>query len=117
MGPSAGKNGIYHLTPDLVNDAIHWVEQHDAVSPQKPFFLYLATGASHSLHHVPPEWVAKQKGLFDQGWTNSASTLRPTEGNRRDSRERGTDSGTAAIPAWDSLTEPQKKLLSHQMEV
>jgi len=116
--PATGHKGIYHLTPDLVNDAIHWVEQHDAVSPQKPFFLYLATGATHSPHHVPQEWVAKQKGLFDQGWDKLREQTFARE------REIGAIPANAEltprpkeIPAWDSLTEPQKKLLSHQMEV
>ena len=115
---AAGHKGIYHLTSDLVNDAIHWVEQHDAVSPQKPFFLYLATGATHQPHHVPQEWVAKQKGLFDEGWDK----LREHTFARQ--KEIGAIPANAEltprpreIPAWDSLTESQKKLLSHQMEV
>jgi len=116
--PATGHNGIYHLTPDLVNNAIQWVQQHDAVSPQKPFFLYLATGATHSPHHVPQEWVSKQKGAFDQGWDE----LRKQTFARQ--KEIGVIPASAEltprpkeIPAWDSLTGSQKKLLSHQMEV
>jgi hypothetical protein len=58
----------YYLTTDLVDDAIHWIHQHDAIAPQKPFFVYFATGATHAPHHVPKEWIDKYKGRFDEGW-------------------------------------------------
>ncbi len=115
--PATPRDG-YHLTSDLVNDAIHWVQQHDSSAPQKPFFMYFATGATHVPHHVPAEWVAKYRAKFDQGWdklraesfarqkelgvipTNTELTPRPKD-----------------IPAWDSLTADQKRLVSRQMEV
>jgi arylsulfatase A-like enzyme len=115
--PSTPEQG-YHLTTDLVNDASRWVQQHDAISPQKPFFLYFATGATHTPHHVAKEWIAKYAGKFDQGWdilreqtyahqkefgiipANTELTPRPKE-----------------MPAWDSLNANQKKLLAHEMEV
>jgi arylsulfatase A-like enzyme len=75
--PATGHNGIYHLTPDLVNNAIQWVQQHDAVTPQKPFFLYLATGATHSPHHVPQEWSRSRRALSTGAGMNSASRPLP----------------------------------------
>ena len=66
--PPTNPAGGYHLTTDLANDATRWVQQHDAVSPQKPFFLYFATGATHEPHQVPQEWIDKYKGKFEQGW-------------------------------------------------
>jgi arylsulfatase len=115
--PASPKEG-YHMTTDLVNDAIGWVRRHDAMTPSKPFFLYFATGATHSPHHVPKQWTDKFKGKFDQGWdkmreetfkrqkelgvipTNAQLTPRPKE-----------------IVAWDSLNAAQQRLLAHQMEV
>ena len=38
----------YHLTTDLVNDATRWVQAHHALPPERPFFLYFATGAMHA---------------------------------------------------------------------
>ena len=32
------------------------------------FFLYFATGACHSPHHAPPDWIARYHGQFDDGW-------------------------------------------------
>jgi arylsulfatase A-like enzyme len=108
----------YHLTADLVNEATRWVQQHDAVSPQKPFFLYLATGATHEPHHVPQAWIDKYKGKFDQGWDQ----LREQTFARQ--KEFGIIPAGAALtprpqelPAWNSLTADVKKLLAHQMEV
>ena len=39
-----------------------------SLTPDKPFFIYFAPGATHAPHHVPKEWIAKYKGKFDQGW-------------------------------------------------
>ena len=115
--PATPKQG-YHLTTDLANEAISWLHQHDAVANEKPFFLYFATGATHAPHHAPKEWIDRYKGKFDQGWdklreetfarekalgvipANAELTPRPAE-----------------LPAWDSLTSEQKKLLAHEAEV
>jgi arylsulfatase len=116
--PSKTAEQGYHLTTDLADDAISWLHQHDSVAPDKPFFLYFATGAAHTPHHVAPEWIAKYKGKFDQGWdklreetfarqkaagiipANAELTPRPAE-----------------LPAWDSLSPEQQKLLAHQAEI
>ena len=39
-----------------------------ALTPDKPFFMYFAPGATHAPHHVPKEWIDKNKGRFDAGW-------------------------------------------------
>jgi arylsulfatase len=115
--PATKREG-YHLTVDLVNDATRWVQQHDASVPQKPFFLYFATGATHVPHHVPAEWVAKYRGKFDEGWDQ----LRQQSFARQ--KELGVIPANAEltprpkdIPAWDSLSAEQKRLVSRQMEV
>ncbi len=115
--PASPKEG-YHLTTDLVNDAIGWVRCHDAITPAKPFFLYFAAGATHSPYHAPKQWVDKFKGRFDQGWDK----LREDIFKRQ--KELGVIPGNAEptprpkeLPAWDSLSAAQKKLLARQMEV
>ena len=52
----------------MTNQAISWVRFQQALSPDKPFFMYFAPGATHAPHHVPKEWIEKYKGKFDQGW-------------------------------------------------
>ena len=58
----------YHFTVDMTNQAINWVKAQQSMTPDKPFFVYYATGAVHAPHHVPKEWADKYKGQFDKGW-------------------------------------------------
>ncbi len=111
------ENG-YHFTIDITNHAIKWLHEQDAVAANKPFFLYFATGATHEPHQVPQKWVDLYKGKFDKGW----------DAIRQETFDRQKALGIipanaeltprpAGLPAWDSLTPDQKKLLAHQMEV
>ncbi|MSZ30464.1 MAG: sulfatase-like hydrolase/transferase, partial [Actinobacteria bacterium] len=58
----------YHLTEDLVDRAIEFIHDAKSVRPDKPFFTYLAFGATHAPHQSPPEYLAKYRGRFDAGW-------------------------------------------------
>ena len=58
----------YHLTSDLVNNALGWLDDYRAFDPNKPFFMYLAPGGVHGPHHVFPKWADKYDGKFDDGW-------------------------------------------------
>lgn len=113
---TAGKD--YLLTPDLANRSIEWMRLHQSISPDKPWFVYFAPGATHAPHHVSKDWIAKFKGKFSMGWdkyreqalaqqkkigvvpANTLLTKRPVE-----------------IPAWDSLNANEKVLYEKQMEV
>ena len=55
----------YHFTTDMTNQAIQWIRSQQALTPDKPFFTYFATGATHAPHHVPKEWIDKFRGKFD----------------------------------------------------
>ena len=43
----------YHVTEDLADRAIENITDLRAVDPDKPFFLYFATGACHSQARIP----------------------------------------------------------------
>jgi arylsulfatase A-like enzyme len=58
----------YHFTTDMTNQAITWARSQQSLTPDKPFFIYFATGATHAPHHVPADWVDRHKGKFDEGW-------------------------------------------------
>jgi arylsulfatase A-like enzyme len=47
----------YHLSEDLADDAIGWLHKHKAFQPDKPFFMYWASGAIHGPHQVAKEWA------------------------------------------------------------
>jgi len=112
------KDPKYHFMTDMTNQAIKWVESVKSLTPDKPFFLYFAPGATHAPHHVPKEWIAKYKGRFDQGWDK----LRE-ETLSRQIRLGVVPAGTKlaqkpeAIKDWDKLTSDEKKLFARQMEV
>ncbi|HQR04842.1 MAG: arylsulfatase [Proteobacteria bacterium] len=108
----------YHLTTDLVNDAITWLHGLESATPDKPYFLYFAPGAAHEPHHVPAEWIARYKGRFDAGW----DVLRAETYERQ--KRLGVIPADAALtprpadlPAWDSLGPDEKRLYARQMEV
>ncbi len=52
----------YHLSEDLSRKALRWVRQQKSLTPDKPFFIYWAPGATHAPHHVPAAWADKYKG-------------------------------------------------------
>ncbi len=65
---TSGGHDYYHLSEDLADDAILWLDEQKAYAPEKPFFVYWAPGAAHGPHHVMKEWADKYKGKFDDGW-------------------------------------------------
>ena len=52
----------YHLSEDLADRAIRYLGEMRSAEPDQPFFLYFATGACHSPHQPPPEWIERYAG-------------------------------------------------------
>ena len=76
----------------MADHAINWIRDQKAQAPDKPFFLYFTTGASHAPHQVPKEWSDKYKGKFDRRLGQTARrNVRAAEEARGNSRERETD--------------------------
>jgi arylsulfatase len=116
IGIPKGKD--YYLPTDMANRTINWIRDQKAQSPDKPFFIYYAPGASHAPHHVPKVWADKYKGKFDLGWDK----LREETFARQ--KKLGVIPADAkltprdpAFPAWDKLPADEKKLYARQMEV
>ena len=112
------KDPNYHFMTDMTNQAIDWMRYQKSLTPDKPFFIYFAPGATHAPHQVPKEWIAKYKGKFDQGWDK----LRE-ETLARQKRLGVVPADTklapkpAAIKDWAALSPDEKKLFARQMEV
>ena len=107
----------YHFTTDMTNEAIEWVKFQQAMTPDKPFMIYYATGATHAPHHAPKEWIEKYKGKFDQGW------LKLREETFQRQKEMGVvpeNAQLAPMPSdikeWESLSDNEKQLFALQME-
>lgn len=107
----------YHLTTDLVDQAIGLVDDLRAVDATKPFFLYLCPGACHSPHQAPPEWIERERGRFDGGWDEwrSAAHARQIEAGIL---APGTELSSRPdwVPAWASLSSDERRLYARYME-
>ncbi|PWA08732.1 arylsulfatase [Flavobacterium laiguense] len=112
------KDPNYHFTTDMANQAISWVGFQQALSPDKPFFMYFAPGATHAPHHVPKEWADKYKGKFDQGW-DKMREITLTRQIKLGIVPAGTKLAQkhTDIKDWAKLSSDEKKLFSRQMEV
>lgn len=108
----------YHFTTDMTNQAIAWTQYQKALTPNKPFFLYYAPGATHAPHQAPKEFIEKYKGKFDHGWDKQREL---TLANQKKLGVVPTDTKLApkpeAIQDWDKLTADEKTLFTKQMEV
>jgi arylsulfatase len=112
------KSPSYHFMTDMTNQAINWTRGVKALTPDKPFFLYFAPGATHAPHHVPREWINKYKGKFDQGWDElREETLARQKQLGVVPPETKLAPKPAAIKDWDRLSADEQKLFAHQMEV
>ncbi len=107
----------YHLTEDLVDQAIRLVQDQHQAQPAKPFFLYFATGATHAPHHAPREYIDRYAGRFDDGW----DAWRDATFARQQSYGVVPD-GTTLTPrpswvdAWGDLTGDERRLFARLME-
>jgi len=116
--PTSTPQQGYDLTTDITNDAIHWLHAHDAVAADKPFFIYYAPGATHFPLQVPNEWIEPYKGEFDQGWDKLREEIFARQKKLGAIPENAElTPRPAGLPAWDSLSADEKKLVAHQAEV
>jgi arylsulfatase A-like enzyme len=107
----------YHLSADLADRAIAYLGDLRAVDVDRPFFLYFCTGACHSPHHAPREWIDRYRGHFDGGWDRwreetfarqLAAGFFPA----------GTDLAPRPhwVPAWEDIPAREKRVAARFME-
>lgn len=107
----------YHLTEDLADRAKEFVADLESAEPDKPFFLYFCTGACHSPHHAPPEWIGRYRGHFDAGWDawrESTFARQQALGVLQPGAELSLRPDW--VPAWDSLPANEQRLAARFME-
>jgi arylsulfatase A-like enzyme len=131
--PALPEDG-YHLTVDLTDKAIEFIQDAKAIAPDKPFFLYYCPGAAHAPHHVRKEWADKYQGRFDMGYeayrqpvferqkaagilpdTAELSPINPyVEATSHDGKPW---SELDRVRPWDSLSDAEKRLFARMAEV
>jgi len=108
----------YILDRDLTDHAIKWMNTQRSVNGSAPFLIYYAPGSAHSPHQAPPEWIARFKGQFDQGWDKAR------EVSFKRQKAAGIIPANAVltprpdvIPAWNSLSPDAKRVQARMMEI
>jgi arylsulfatase len=107
----------YHLSADLADEAIRQLADLRAVDVDRRFFLYFCTGACHSPHQAPREWIDRYRGHFDEGWDRwreatfarqLATGLLPA----------GAELAPRPpwVPAWDELSTDEQHVAARFME-
>ncbi len=117
IDPPAGPGDGYHLSEDLVDRALRMIADSRGIRPDRPVFTYLAFGATHAPHQAPPDYLAKYRGRFDEGWDvvrarcyerQLASGVIPA-GTELAPRNPGVD-------PWDTLPDTQRRLACRLQE-
>jgi len=107
----------YHFTEDITDDAIAWVKRQKSIAPDKPFFMYFATGATHAPLHAPKSWIDKFKGQFDQGWDKvREETLAQQKKLGMVPENTKLTPRPKEIPDWDGLDADAKRLYARHQE-
>ncbi len=108
----------YHLSEDLADDAIDWLRKHKAFQPDKPFFMYWASGALHGPHHIAKDWADKYKGKFDDGWdAYRERVFEKAKAKGWIPAEAQLTSRHPSMAAWDSIPESERPFQRRLMEV
>lgn len=106
-----------HLNELLIDKAIGYIQYQKKTAPDKPYFVYLAPGATHSPHQVQPEWISKYKGKFDEGWDVAREKIFANQ------QKLGLIPADAKLPArnervkaWNTLSADEKKVFARFAE-
>ena len=117
INPPASYDSGYHLTEDLVDQAIGLVRDLRTADADKPFFLYFATGACHSPHQPPPPYLQRYRGRFDDGWDvwrERTFARQVAEGLLPSTTELSARPDW--VPAWADLDADDRRLYARYME-
>jgi arylsulfatase A-like enzyme len=107
----------YHLSEDLVDRAVEFLGDLRAVDAHQPFFLYFCTGACHSPHQAPRQWIDRYRGRFDDGWDawRQRTFARQLELGILPP-ETALSPRPPWVPAWDDLGEVEREVAARFME-
>jgi arylsulfatase len=107
----------YHVSEDIVDRACGWIGDLQSVRPDRPFFLYLAFGATHAPHQAPAAYLDRWRGRFDDGYDAARERwfARQLELGVVPEGTRLADPNPG-VPAWADLTENQRRFSARLQE-
>ena len=112
------KSDEYHLSADLVDKSVEYIQDHLASTPENPFFMYLAFGACHFPLHAPIDDIRRHKGKYDEGY----EVVRKRRFQKQ--QELGViPKGTKLSPLndnvkkWETMSRDERKLAARGQEI
>jgi arylsulfatase len=106
-----------HLSEQITDKAISYIQKQKKAAPDKPFFLYYAPAAVHAPHQVAKKWRDEYKGKFDEGWDVYREKVFAQQ------KKLGIIPANAVLPernpnikAWNTLSADEKKLYARFIE-
>lgn len=116
--PPCGPEDGYHLSSDLVDESITQISDLQALSPDRPFFHYLAFGAAHAPHQVPAEWIERYRGRFDHGWDEERERILARQKELRVMpHETQLGQSNPGVTPWPDLSGQERQVFARMMEV
>ena len=117
VDPPYGPEDGYHVSEDIVDEAMVWINDLRSVRPDRPFFLYLAFGATHAPHQAPQSYLDRWRGRFDEGY----DVVRERWFRRQVELGVVPPETTLAppnpgVPAWADLTDNQRAFAARLQE-
>lgn len=107
----------YHLSEDMVDRAISWLGDLRTFDRQRPWFTYLAFGATHAPFHLPRSWRGRHRGEFDHGWdVQRERTLARQKELGVVPSEAELAPWAPGVPHWDELDDTEKLVAARLME-
>jgi arylsulfatase A-like enzyme len=108
----------YMLDKDLADKAIQWIHNQKASDPDKPFFLYIATGSPHAPNQAPQAWLDKFKGKYDHGWDVERERILANQIDKGlVPKNTQLTERPDIVPAWSSLSDKEQAVYARFMEV
>ncbi|WP_305093797.1 arylsulfatase [Prescottella sp. R16] len=108
----------YHMSEDLVDNAIEWIDSVSTMDPDKPWFCYLPFGACHAPLQVPDSYLDTYRGEFDEGWDRLREiTLEKQKQLGVVPPETELAPWAPGLPHWDELDDDQKLVSARLMEL
>ncbi len=118
MNVPRGREADYTFNVAMADKAISWIQQEKSVTPDRPFFVYYAPGATHAPLQAPRAWIDRFKGKFDMGWDRFREIVFARQKQLGViPPETELTPRPPEIPAWDSLPPDEQKIAARMMEV
>ncbi|MUH49763.1 MAG: sulfatase-like hydrolase/transferase [Actinobacteria bacterium] len=117
VDPPSTPDGGYHVSEDLVDRAIGFIHDAKSVRPDRPFFTYLAFGATHAPHQAPQAYLDKYRGRFDEGWDVArAEWFARQQEMGLLPPETVLAPRNPGVEAWDEMPETHRRLAARLQE-